>query len=145
MDLLLTVPGSPSMGHKSQAKMYRSVRRITKFLERKPPILSITVQDSINILPVVKELSIVHVLTTHVPSQTQPKQNRDFSKTIVISLTPEPSDNNKPLTYSHFMKMEKKEMMNRILEMNGLQSTNYRHRVPSKNYPYFVADSSKIL
>ena len=103
MDLLLTVPGSPSMGHKSQAKMYRSVRRITKFLERKPPILRIAYQTPIYILPVVEEFSIVNVQTTHVPSQTQSKQNLDFSKTIVISLTPDQPDEDKPLTYSHFM------------------------------------------
>ena len=129
MDLLLTVPDfSSNMGHKSQAKLFRSVRRITKFLERKQPILSIAVQTSINILPAVKELSIVHVQTTHVLSQTQPRPNLEFSKTIVISFTPDQPDDAKPLTYSHFMKMEKKETINRILEMDALQCTNFRHK-----------------
>jgi hypothetical protein len=88
----------------------------------------VTIQTPINILPCVKELSIVNVQTTHVPSQTQPKQNIDLSKTIIISLTPDQPDENKPLTYSHFMKMEKKEMMTRILEMDDLQCPNYRHK-----------------
>ena len=116
------------MVHKSPSKLYRSVRRITKFLERKLPILTINVQDSINILPEVKKLSIVNVQTTHVPSKTLPKRTLQFSKSIVISLTPEPSDEKKPIIYSHFMKIEKKELINRILEMNGLESMNYRHK-----------------
>ena len=126
---LLTVPDySSNMGHKSQAKLFRSVRRITKFPERKQPILSIAVQTSINILPAVKKLLIVHVQTTHVPSQTQSRPNLDFSKTIVISFTPAQPDDVKTLTYSHFMKIEKKETINRILEMNNLKCTNFRHK-----------------
>merc|ERR1712034_8221 len=114
------------MVHKSPSKIYRSVRRITKFLERKPPILSIAIQTPINILPEVKVLSIVNVQTTHVPSQTRPKENLDFSKSIVISFTPDqPADEENLRTYSHFMKIEKKEIMTRILEMDELQCTNY--------------------
>ena len=108
--------------------MLRSVRRITKFLERKQPILSIAVQTSINVLPAVKRLSIVHVQTTHVPSQRKPRPNLGFLKSIVISFTPDQSDDTKHLTYLHFMKMEKKENISRILEMDALQCTNFRHK-----------------
>ena len=116
------------MKHKSQAKVFRSVRRITKFLERKPAILSINVQTSVDILPTVKKLSILQVQTTHVPSQIRHKPNLEFSKSIVISFTPDQPDDDKPLTYSHFMKMEKKETMNRILDFDALQCTNFRHK-----------------
>ena len=86
-------------------------------------------QTSIDILPVVKQLWIVNVQTTHVPSNTKPRPNLDFSKTIVISFTPnEPNDFEPTTTYLHFMKIEKKETMNQILEMNAIQSSNFRHK-----------------
>ena len=46
------------MVHKSPAKILRSIRRITKFLENKPTDLSIAILPSINILPITKPLAL---------------------------------------------------------------------------------------
>jgi hypothetical protein len=68
------------MGCQSPAKILRAVKRMTKFLERKAnsflsskPVLTSVVLPSVNILPVLPTLSIVHVQSTTILSQTQPK------------------------------------------------------------------------
>ena len=66
------------MGCQSPAKVLRAVKRMTKFLERKrnpfnaKPVLTSVVLHGVNILPVLPTLSIVHVQSTIVPSQTLP-------------------------------------------------------------------------
>ena len=116
------------MGHKSPAKICRTAKRITKFLERKPPILTMTILPTIDILPVFRKLSIVSVQTTHVLSQPQPKPNLDYSKTIVISFTLDQHQHDETFpSYSDFMKfLEKQEPMN--TSQAKLYSTNFRHK-----------------
>ena len=66
------------MGCQSPAKVLRAVKRMTKFLERKAnsihsePVLASVVLPGVNILPVLPTLSIVHVQSTTVLSQTPP-------------------------------------------------------------------------
>ena len=66
------------MGGKSPAKLLRSVRRMTEFLERKNktsslgPVLTSVVLPGVNIFPVLPTLSIMHVESTTVLSQTEP-------------------------------------------------------------------------
>ena len=66
------------MGGKSPAKLLRSVIRMTKFLERKNktsssgPVLASVVLPGVNIFPVLPTLSIMHVESTTVLSQTEP-------------------------------------------------------------------------
>ena len=64
------------MGHQSPAKILRAVKRMTKLIERKflhsKPSLTSVVLPGVNILPVLPTLSIVHVQSTTVPSQTRP-------------------------------------------------------------------------
>ena len=60
------------------AKLLRSVIRMTKFLERKNktsssgPVLTSVVLPGVNIFPVLPTLSIMHVESTTVLSQTEP-------------------------------------------------------------------------
>ena len=84
----IPVPALAIMCYKSPAKELRSIKRMTKFLEIKPQVSSLTISilPSINILPPAKhlesffgvsidvppvypKLSIAHVQTTHVLSQ----------------------------------------------------------------------------
>ena len=63
-----------------QSKLIRSTIRITKFLRNKWILksrLSTAVLPSINILPVLPTLSIRHVQSTTVPSETQPMPSTD--------------------------------------------------------------------
>jgi hypothetical protein len=66
------------MGGQSPAKLLRSVIRMTKFLERKlktsrsKPVLTSIVLPGVDISPVLPTLSIMHVESTTVLSQTQP-------------------------------------------------------------------------
>ena len=71
------------MGGQSPAKLLRSVKRMTKFLERKNkssssgPVLTSVVLPGVNIFPVMPTLSIMHVESTTVLSQTQPSTVSD--------------------------------------------------------------------
>jgi hypothetical protein len=58
-----------------QAKILRSTIRMTKFLRNKWKLrtaLTLVVLPSIDIMPVMPKLSIMHIQSTTVPSQTQP-------------------------------------------------------------------------
>ena len=61
-----------------QAKILRSTIRMTKFLRNKWKLrtgLTLVVLPGIDIMPVTPTLSIMHVQSTTVPSQTQPIPN----------------------------------------------------------------------
>ena len=73
------------MGHRSPAKIFRAV----KFLERKRPLHTRNVLPCINIPPVKPRLSIHHIQTTEVPSQTQHNPILVFSKTVLTSFVPD--------------------------------------------------------
>ena len=64
------------MGSQSPAKVLRSVRRMTKFIEAKvfrtKPDLTSVFLPGVSIPPVFPILSIAHVQSINVPSQTQP-------------------------------------------------------------------------
>ena len=76
------------MGHKSPAKIFRAVRRMTKFLESKKPILTTNVLPGINIPPILPKLSITNVQTTNIPSQKRHLPNLQFSKPVLTSYLP---------------------------------------------------------
>ena len=71
------------MGGQSPAKLLRSVKRMTKFLEAKEnlshlkPILTTVVLPGINILPVLPTLSIANVQSTTILSETQDLPSTD--------------------------------------------------------------------
>ena len=62
------------MGYQSPAKVLRSLKRMTKYIESKvyalKPALTSTVLPVVSISPVLTALSIVHVQSTSVPSTT---------------------------------------------------------------------------
>ena len=64
------------MCHRSPAKIMRSVRQITKFLEKKPDVIAISVLPSINIPPIKLNLSFSKITNHHIPPYTQPTSSK---------------------------------------------------------------------
>ena len=118
MDLLLSTRLSPcsldtvklsKMCHQSPSKLLRSVKRITKFLQKKGPVLTTNKLPGLDIPPFHRKLSIVHVQETHVLSQSELKPILGFSKAVVISFVP----NQQVLSessYSHSMDFVKTKL-----------------------------------
>ena len=100
---------------------------MTKFVERKRPVLTTDVFSCIDILPVFPTLLIAHVQSTHVLSQTHLKTSLTFSKPILTSFMPEnykheDQSNSKPLSHSDINKCMENKLKHRSQELNKLNS-----------------------
>ena len=98
------------MCHKSPAKTLRNVKRITKFLEKKPELLTITPLPSVNIIPNRKLLQ--------------------FSQPIITSYPPK----KKALSISHgvvSMSIDPRKAPRKLLSLSNLCTTD----IPPDPYP----------
>ena len=107
------------MGYQSPAKLLRSVKRMTKFIESKvhssKQVLA-SVLPSVRISPVLPNLAIVHVQPTTLPSTTQPVQmpclpdepNHDMPDGDQAQELPEPGTSADILTRRKFFDMVEK-------------------------------------
>jgi hypothetical protein len=73
------------MCYRSPAKVFRSVRRITKFLEKKTKNLSITLVPQSNVSPEVKPLSFTQPTITNI---SPVEKCLSFAKGVSISIPP---------------------------------------------------------
>ena len=164
VDLLLAVPvccvAICIMGIQSPAKICRAVKRMTKFIERKRPVLTTVILPFIDIPPVFPKLSITHVQTINVLPQPQLKPCLAFSKPILTSFIPEDYQHDvanddefgsRPLSHLDLIKFIQNQSINRSQELNKRcpssvlptwtqlyeAQVQVGFRVPTKNYPYY--------
>ena len=76
------------MCYKSPAKLLRSVKRMTKYIEQKPDLLSIEKLQPINIAPKIKVLSFFQSANVDIPPK---HQNLSFTDVKTVSVLPKPS------------------------------------------------------
>ena len=108
------------MCHQSPAKLLRSVKRITNFLEKKKqllsnkPFLCSVILPQTNIFPAshLPNLTIVNVQTTSVLPQTPPKPNLTICNALSVNIKPEES-HSQTLSLEDFKKIMEKSNENR--------------------------------
>ena len=123
------------MCQQSPAKLLRSVKRITHFLEKKKelsvqPFLCSVILPPINILPAspLSKLTIVNVQTTNILPQTPPKPNLTKFKASSVNIKPEESLSQTPLTFEDFRKIMEKSNKNRESAMKQEREDFARER-----------------
>ena len=102
------------MCHTSPTKLLRSVKRMTKFLEKKPSSLCVTVFPSINIFLVVKSLNFSPPFSLDViPTRGQLSSHQACSINIPLVVS-SPVSEKQPLTMEgllHIVQIQNSEMM----------------------------------
>ena len=112
-----------TMGHKSPFKIIRSVKRITKFLQRKMPLLTMVVLPSIDIAPAKPKLSICHVQRTIIPSKTYSEFLLHTSSSSTIVPVPVQTEQ-KSMSLEDFKTLLKNES-----ELRAKQRSNEQQRI----------------
>ena len=102
---------------------------MTKFLERKRPVLSKVVLPAIDIPPTSPKLVVAHVQTTNVLPTPKPKPNLAFCNPILTSFLPKNVDetSNRPLSHKEFIQFMEKEFRNGSQEANLICPSSSLH------------------